>query len=164
MLGSGVILREALRAQEILAEKYKVASTVYSVTSYQMLRRDAIECERFNRLHPDEPDMIPYVQAVLGNTRGPVIATSDYVRAVPESVAPYVTDAKGTRLLALGTDGFGRSETRKALRRFFEVDAEHVALAALAALARRGAIRPARVEKAVQELGIDPDKPDPVRA
>ena len=161
LLGSGVILREALRAQEILAEKYRVASTVYSVTSYQMLRRDAIECERFNRLHPDESGMFPYVQKVLGNTLGPVVATSDYVRSVPDSIAPYVADAKGSRLLALGTDGFGRSETRKALRRFFEIDAEHVAVAALYALAERGEIDRAAVKKAVAELGISADAPPP---
>jgi pyruvate dehydrogenase E1 component len=161
LLGSGVILREALRAQEILAEKYGVASTVYSVTSYQMLRRDALECERFNRLHPDEPGMFPYVRKVLGNTRGPVIATSDYMRALPESVAPYITDAKGTRLLALGTDGFGRSETRPALRRFFEVDAEHVAVAALYALAERGEIDRGVVKKAIGELGVNPEAPAP---
>jgi pyruvate dehydrogenase E1 component len=161
LLGSGVIFREALRAQQILAEKYNVASTVYSVTSYQMLRRDAIECERFNRLHPDESGMFPYVQKVLGNTRGPVIATSDYMRAVPDSIAPYVTGAKGPRLLALGTDGFGRSETRTGLRRFFEIDAEHVAVAALYALAERGEIDRAVVKKAVGELGIKPDAPAP---
>ena len=88
LLGSGVILNEALRAQQILAEKYDVASTVYSATSYQMLRRDAIECERHNRLHPDADEKVPYVQQVLGDTKGPVIATSDYMRALPEQVAP----------------------------------------------------------------------------
>ncbi|HJZ58771.1 MAG TPA: pyruvate dehydrogenase (acetyl-transferring), homodimeric type, partial [Gemmataceae bacterium] len=161
LLGSGVILNEALRAQQILAEKYGVASTVYSVTSYQMLCRDAIACKRLNRLHPDGEGKLPYVQKVLGNTRGPVIATSDYMRAVPEQVAPYLHDAKGPRLLALGTDGFGRSETRKALRRFFEVDAEHVAVAALYALAERGEIDRAAVKKAIAELGVKPDAPAP---
>ena len=157
LLGSGVILNEALRGQQILAEKYGIASTVYSATSYQMLRRDAIECERHNRLHPQAEAKVPYVQQVLGKTAGPIIATSDYMRALPEQVAPYLDD----RLLALGTDGFGRSETRKALRRFFEIDAEHVAVAALVALAERGELDRAVVAKAIKELGLNPDAPPP---
>ncbi|HVL13598.1 MAG TPA: pyruvate dehydrogenase (acetyl-transferring), homodimeric type, partial [Gemmata sp.] len=157
LLGSGVILNEALRAQQILAEKYGVASTVYSATSYQMLRRDAIECERHNRLHPDGEKKQPHVRQVLAGTKGPIVATSDYMRALPEQVASYLDG----RLLALGTDGFGRSETRKALRRFFEIDAEHVAVAALYALAERGEIDRAAVAKAVKELGLNPDAPAP---
>ncbi len=161
ILGSGVILNEAIRAQAILAEKYSVASTVFSVTSYPMLRRDAMECERFNRLHPNEPGMFPYVQKVLGNTNGPIVATSDYMRALPEMIAPFLTDAKGSRMLALGTDGFGRSETRKNLRRFFEVDAESVVVAALHQLAERGELDRSIVEKAIAEFGLDPKKPSP---
>lgn len=157
LLGSGVILNEALRAQKILAEKYQVASTVYSATSYQMLRRDAIECERLNRLEPAETKQEPYVRKVLGKTKGPIIATSDYMRALPEQVAPYLDG----RLVALGTDGFGRSDTRKALRRFFEIDAEHMALAALTALADRGELDRAIAAKAVQELGVNPAAPAP---
>jgi pyruvate dehydrogenase E1 component len=157
LLGSGVILNEALRAQGILAEKYGVASTVYSATSYQMLRRDAIECERYNRLHPEAPAKVSYVAKVLGKTAGPVVATSDYMRALAEQIAPELDG----RLYALGTDGFGRSETRQALRRFFEVDAEHTALAALAALADRGELDRAVVARAVKELGLDPDAPHP---
>ena len=161
LLGSGVILNEALRAQQILAERFGVASTVFSVTSYQLLRRDALECERYNRLHPDGEGKLAYVQKVLGNTRGPVIATSDYMRALPEQIAPYLHDAKGGRLLALGTDGFGRSETRKNLRRFFEIDGESVAVAALSALAERGEIDHATVRKAITELGVNADAPPP---
>ena len=157
LLGSGVILNEALRAQQILAEKYGIASTVYSATSYQMLRRDAIECERHNRLHPDAAPKVPYVTQVLGKTKGPVVATSDYMRALPETVAPYL----GGRLLALGTDGFGRSETRKSLRRFFEIDAEHVVIAALCALAERGELDRAALKKAIADLGVNPDAPHP---
>jgi pyruvate dehydrogenase E1 component len=157
LLGSGVILNEALRAQQILAEKYGIASTVYSATSYQMLRRDALECERFNRLHPDASPRAPYVRQVLGQTRGPIIATSDYMRALPEQVAPYLDN----RLLALGADGFGRSETRKALRRFFEVDAEHVVTATLYSLAQRGELDRAIVVKAIKELGVNADAPAP---
>ena len=156
-IGSGVILNEALRAQKILADKYGIASTVYSATSYQMLRKDAIECERHNRLHPDATKKVPYVQQILGGTKGPVVATSDYMRALPESMTPYL----GGRLLALGTDGFGRSETRQALRRFFEVDAEHVAVAALCALHQQGQLDAGAVKKAVAELGLNPDAPHP---
>jgi pyruvate dehydrogenase E1 component len=158
LLGSGVVLREVLRAQEILATKYNVASTVYSATSYQELRRDAIECERVNRLHPDQPKRVPYVEQVLGNdTAVPVIASSDYMRALPEQVAPYLNN----RLLALGTDGFGRSESRPNLRRFFEMDAEHVAVAALYALAERGRLDRGVVKQAIADLGIDPERPAP---
>ncbi len=157
ILGSGVILNEALRAQQILAEKYGIASTVYSATSYQMLRHDAIACERHNRLHPEAKAKVPYVSQVLGGTAGPIVATSDYMRALPEQIAPYVDG----RLLALGTDGFGRSETRSALRRFFEVDAEHVTVAALHALSKLGEIDRSVVAKAIKELGINPDAPHP---
>jgi pyruvate dehydrogenase E1 component len=157
ILGSGVILNEALRAQQLLAEKFGIASTVYSATSYQMLRRDAQECERHNRLHPSSEKRVPYVARVLGKTKGPIVATSDYMRALPEQVAPYLDG----RLVALGTDGFGRSETRRALRRFFEVDAEHVALAALTALADRGEIDRSIAARAVKDLGLNPDAPPP---
>jgi pyruvate dehydrogenase E1 component len=161
LLGSGVILNEVLKAQQILAEKYKVASTVFSATSYQALKRDALEAERYNRLHPDGEGKLAYVQKVLGNTKGPIVASSDYMRALPESVSPYLTDAKGPRLLALGTDGFGRSDTRKALRRFFEVDAENVVVAALYALAERGELDRKVVKQAVADLGLNPDAPAP---
>jgi pyruvate dehydrogenase E1 component len=158
LLGSGVILREVLRAQEILATKYNIGSTVYSATSYQELRRNAIECERANRLHPDQPKQVPYVEQVLGNDPAvPVVASSDYMRALPEQVAPYLNN----RLLALGTDGFGRSETRPNLRRFFEIDAEHVAVAALYALAERGRLDRGVVKQSIADLGIDPERPAP---
>jgi pyruvate dehydrogenase E1 component len=157
LLGSGPILMEVLRAQKILAEQYHVASTVYSVTSYQMLRREALECERYNRLHPQAEKRVSYVRQVLGNVPGPIIAASDYVRAVPELIAPFLEG----RLLALGTDGFGRSDTRKALRRFFEIDAEHVTVAALYCLAERGEIDRSLVQQAVESLGVSPDAPPP---
>ena len=157
LLGSGVILREVLRAQDILTSKYGIASTVYSATSYQELRRDAIECERFNRLHPDGEAKQPFVAKVLGNTKGPIVASSDYMRIWAEGIGPFL----GGRLHALGTDGFGRSETRPALRRFFEIDAEHVAIAALFALAERGEIDRAVVKQAIAELGVNPDAEAP---
>lgn len=157
LLGSGVILNEVLRAQQILAERYNIASTVYSATSYQQLRRDALECERYNRLHPDGEGKLAYVQKVLGNTKGPVIASSDYMRIWAEGIGPFLDG----RLLALGTDGFGRSETRKALRRFFEVDAEHVTIASLYALADRGQLDRVVVAQAIKDLGVNPDAPPP---
>jgi pyruvate dehydrogenase E1 component len=157
LLGSGTILNEVLRAQKLLAEKFNVASIVYSATSYKELRRDAMEAERWGRLHPDRPARKSYVEQVLGDTKGPVVAASDYLRALPESIAPYLAG----RLLALGTDGFGRSDTRPALRRFFEVDAESVAAAALYALAGRGELDRAVVKKAIAELGLDADRAAP---
>jgi pyruvate dehydrogenase E1 component len=157
LLGSGVILREVLRAQDILAAKFNIASTVYSVTSYQQLRKDALECERYNRLHPTAAPKQSYVEQVLGSTKGPIIASSDYMRIWAEGIGPFL---KG-RMHALGTDGFGRSESRARLRRFFEVDAEHVAYATLFALAQRGEIDKAILPKALAELGIDPDAPHP---
>jgi pyruvate dehydrogenase E1 component len=158
LLGSGTILREVLRAQEILGSKYNVASTVFSATSCQELRRDAIATERVNRLHPDRPRQVPYVQQVLGTDAAvPTIASSDYMRAVPEQLAPYLPG----KLLALGTDGFGRSETRPNLRRFFEVDAEHVAVAALHALAERGVLNRSVVVQAIKDLGLDAERPAP---
>ena len=158
LLGSGVILREVLRAQQILAERYNIASTVYSATSYQQLRRDALECERFNRLHPDGEGKLAYVQKVLGkHERAPIVASSDYMRTWAEGIGPFLDG----RLLALGTDGFGRSETRANLRRFFEVDAEHVVLASLYALADRGQLDRVVVKQAIKDLGVNADAPAP---
>jgi pyruvate dehydrogenase E1 component len=160
LLGSGPILREALRAQTILAEQFGVAADVWSVTSYKELRRDALEVERWNLLHPRQAPRQSYVQQVLADKQGVFVAASDYVRAVPEMIARWVPGG----LFPLGTDGFGRSETRAALRRFFEVDAECIALAALVQLARRGLIEPNLVEQAVDRLGVDPEKVSPMRA
>ena len=130
---------------------------MWSVTSYQQLRADALAAERWNRLHPVEPPRVPYVTAQLAGAAGPVIAATDYVKSVPEMVARFVPQG----ITPLGTDGFGLSDTRAALRRHFEVDAEHIAVATLAALSRAGAIPSARVSDAIFGLGIDPDRPDP---
>jgi len=157
LLGSGVILNEVLRAQQILADKYGVASTVYSVTSYPQLRRDAMDAERHNRLHPTQAEQVSFVEQILGPTKGPIVAASDSMRALPESIGMYLDG----RLLALGTDGFGRSETRKMLRRFFEVDAECITAAALYELAKRGELDKQVVTQAIADLGIDPDRPAP---
>ncbi len=159
ILGSGVILLQALRAQEILAEKFDVAADVWSATSYLELRRDAMNCERWNRLHPTEPRRVPYVTKALENAAGPVVAVSDYVKLVPDMVSRWIPRP----FLSLGTDGFGRSDTREALRRFFEIDAEHVVVAVLASLAQQGEIEAGVVNRAIQEFGIGPDYLEPWR-
>ena len=160
LFGSGVILLEALRAQELLAEKYDVAADVWSVTSYNNLRSEALSIERWNRLHPADPPRVPYVTRALESSPGPVIAASDFMKAVPEMVSRWVPRP----FTPLGTDGFGRSDTREALRRHFEVDAEHIAVATLAALMRQGQVEPGVVERAIRELGINADTTDPREA
>jgi pyruvate dehydrogenase E1 component len=158
LLGSGAILREALRAQELLEAKFGVSSNVYSVTSYKELLRDAGDCHRHNRLWPRETPRRTYLQEVLDGSTGPVVAACDYVSAVPLSIARWI-DRPYT---ALGADGFGRSEARRELRRFFEVDAENIALAALDELARSGDYPRSKLPAAIKTLGIDPEKPNPV--
>jgi pyruvate dehydrogenase E1 component len=160
LLGSGPLLREAVRAQEILADRFGVAADVWSATSYKELRRDALDCERWNRLHPNEEPRVPYVTRALGEAPGPVVAVSDYLKLVPDQIARWVPQG----LVPLGTDGYGRSETRAALRRFFEIDAESIAQAALGELARRGEVPEDLPAKALGELGLDPEKPDPTRS
>ena len=157
LLGSGPMVREAVRAQELLADRYGVGADVWSATSYLELRREALACERWNRLHPSEPPRVPYVTRTLGEARGPVVAVSDFMKIVPDQIARWVPQG----LTPLGTDGFGRSETREALRRFFEIDAESIALAALHELAKRGEVPADLPERARAELGIDAAKPDP---
>ncbi|MFI5370688.1 MAG: pyruvate dehydrogenase (acetyl-transferring), homodimeric type [Candidatus Eisenbacteria bacterium] len=160
LFGSGVILLQAQRAQEILAERFDVAADVWSVTSYQQLRNDALACERWNRLHPAEPARVPYVTRTLEGTAGPVVASSDYMKSLPDLIAPWVRRPYVT----LGTDGFGRSDTREALRRHFEIDAEHIVVATLWALQQQGAVTGGLVGKAIQDFGLDPDVIDPREA
>jgi pyruvate dehydrogenase E1 component len=160
LLGSGPILPHVLKAQDLLAEQFGVAADVWSVTSYKELRRDALAVERWNMLHPTEKPRQSFVETVLAKEEGVFLAASDFMKAVPEMITRWVPGG----LYPLGTDGFGRSETREALRRFFEVDAECITVAALAQLARRGALRAEVVRDAIRKLGIDPEKVDPVRA
>lgn len=160
LLGSGSILREAMRAQELLAEKHDVAADVWSVTSYKELRRDALECERWNRLHPSAPPRKSYLENLLAAEKGVFLAVSDYMKSSQEMIQRWVPGG----LMPLGTDGFGRSEDRPSLRRHFEVDAECITVAALEQLARRGEIKASAVDKAIKELGIDAEKVDPVTA
>jgi pyruvate dehydrogenase E1 component len=157
LFGSGTILNEALRAQQILAERYQIATDVWSVTSYNELRRDALGVERWNRLHPSAEAKTPHIVKVLEGAAGPIIASSDYVKAVPDQIAPWLPG----RLNTLGTDGFGRSENREYLRRFFEISAEAIVQTTLASLARTGAIEARRAEVAIAELGFHPEKRDP---
>jgi len=157
ILGSGSIIRSALRAQEILAERYEVSADVWSATSYKNLRNDALLAERWNLLHPAEPDRKPYVRQLLEKESGPFVAVSDYMKMVPDQIAKWVPGG----LTTLGTDGFGRSDTRARLRRFFEIDTPCVALAVLHALAQREQIGREVVAQAVKDLGIDPEKAFP---
>jgi pyruvate dehydrogenase E1 component len=160
LFGSGSILNEAIRAQQILSERYQIPTDVWSVTSYNELRREALEVERWNRLHPAEPSRKPYIVNVLEGSAGPVVASSDYMKAIPDQLAPWI----GERLNSLGTDGFGRSENREHLRHFFEISAEAIVQATLSALARTGALSVQRAEVAIAEMGFHPEKRDPSRA
>jgi pyruvate dehydrogenase E1 component len=158
LFGSGAILNEVLKAQQILEGRYNIAADVWSVTSYKELRRDGLEVERWNMLHPTEEPKFPYVTQCLADTTGVLVAASDYVKALPDSISRWCPRP----LVSLGTDGFGRSDSRQALRDFFEVDARHIALATLTALAREGNIDFEDVEEAMHDLDIDPNKPNPM--
>ena len=160
ILGSGPLMLAALRAQELLASRFEVAADVWSVTSYQQLRNEALAVERWNRLHPDEPQRVPYLTRALASASGPVIATSDFMKSVPDMVGRWI----GRPFVPLGTDGFGRSDTREALRRHFEVDAEHIVVATLSTLAQQGQVPAGVAARALQELGIDPDALEPRQA
>jgi pyruvate dehydrogenase E1 component len=160
LLGSGTILQEVIAAAELLESDWGVLSDVWSVTSFSELRRDGIEAERFNMLHPDEPPRRPYVHDLLAHRRGPVVASTDYLRAVPDQIRQWV-DASGHRYRTLGTDGYGRSDFRRALRRFFEVDRWYVTVAALRELAEEGTISVEVVSQAIEKYGIDVDAPMP---
>jgi pyruvate dehydrogenase E1 component len=157
LFGSGAILNCVLAAQELLAEKYGIASDVWSVTSYTLLRREAADCQRWNMLHPTEPPRISYLEKQLAGVQGPFISASDYVRALGEQLAPWIPGD----YYVLGTDGMGRSETRQALRRHFEVDAESITIAALHRLSLQGIGTAQDVAQAIQDLGYDADKPNP---
>jgi pyruvate dehydrogenase E1 component len=157
LLGSGAILNEVLKAQQVLAEKYNVAADVWSVPSYQELYRNGHAVERWNRLHPAETPRVPYVTECLRDTEGVIVSASDYVKLLADGIDRWMPRP----LTSLGTDGFGRSEGRSSLRDFFEVDAKHIVAATLGALAREGSIEPAAVAAAIKELGINPEKPNP---
>jgi pyruvate dehydrogenase E1 component len=157
IFGSGTIINSALKAQEILAERYGVSADVWSATSYKLLRTDALRCKRWNMLHPTQPPKKSYVETLLAKEQGVFVAVSDYMRLVPDQIAPWVPGG----LMTLGTDGFGRSDTRARLRRFFEVDAESTVIATLYALAEKGQVDRQFVAKAIKDLGVNPEKAFP---
>src|SRR5450432_1389157 len=158
LFGSGSILREALQAQDILEEKYGVAADVWSITSYKQLYVDGVEAERWNRLHPGAKQRVPYITKALGDSPGVLVAASDYLKTLPNMVSKWLP----RRLASLGTDGFGRSEGRQSLRDFFEVDARSIVLATLHELHQDGKIERSAIDKAIKDLGINPEKPNPV--
>jgi pyruvate dehydrogenase E1 component len=160
LLGSGTILREVLAAAELLEEDFGISADIWSVPSFTLLRRDGIEVERWNRLHPDAAPRESYVAQCLAGRDGPVVAATDYMRSFADQIRPYL----GKRYVVLGTDGYGRSDTRKALRRFFEVDRRHIVVAALKALADEDAIPASKASEAIAKHGIDPDTPNPATA
>jgi pyruvate dehydrogenase E1 component len=165
LLGSGAILNEAIKAQQILAEQYQVAADVWSVTSYQELYRDGHAAERWNRLHPDDKPRVPYVTQCLGGTEGVIVAASDYVKALPDAIDRWLPRP----LTSLGTDGFGLADTRAAARRYFLVDAESIVVATLQSLARDGAYDANAAQEAFDRAAeadpLDPlDKADHVAA
>ena len=159
LLGSGAILLEAIKAQALL-ERYDVAADVWSVTSWAQLYRDGHDCDRWNMLHPLDTPRVPYVTQCLATEPGVVVAASDYLKALPDSLSQWLDRP----LVALGTDGFGRSESRADLRNFFEVDARFITLATLRALSRDGTIASQVVAQAMTDLEIDPDKAAPIIA
>ncbi|MEA2520050.1 MAG: pyruvate dehydrogenase component, partial [Chloroflexota bacterium] len=157
LVGSGAILQQVIAARDLLAEKAGIAAEIYSAPSFSLLRRDALEAERWNRLHPEAKPRVPYVSTVLGPDGGPIIAATDWLKALPDMVSRWLPPY----YVSLGTDGFGRSDTREALRTLFEIDPPHIAAAALAELGRCGAMPRASVAKAIAALDVDPAKLDP---
>ncbi|MBX3413767.1 MAG: pyruvate dehydrogenase (acetyl-transferring), homodimeric type [Pirellulales bacterium] len=158
LLASGPIVREALRAQQILAERFDISSVVWSVTSWKELRREGLAVQRWNMLHPTEEARTSYIEDLLQNERGPFIAASDHVQAVGDLIRPWIPGD----YYVLGTGGFGRSDSRQALRRFFEVDAESITVAALSRLVQEGKVERETVARALRDLGLESEKSDPL--
>jgi pyruvate dehydrogenase E1 component len=157
LFGSGSILLQVLRAQAMLEERFQISSDVWSVTSYQQLRSDALSCERWNRLHPDAEPRVPFLSRALDGVQGPFVTASDYMKSTADLIGRWLPG----RLVPLGTDGFGMSDSREALRRHFEVDAENIVIGALDALRLEGRVSSAELAKAIQDLGVDAGKIDP---
>ena len=160
LLGSGTILREVIAAAELLESDWKVSADVWSAPSFNELRREGLDADRWNMLHPGDAPRVPYVTQCLAGHDGPVVAATDYVKTFADQIRPFIP--RGREYRVLGTDGFGRSDTRDKLRHFFEVNRHWVALAALKALADQGEVKPALVAQAIRKYGLDPDKPNPV--
>jgi pyruvate dehydrogenase E1 component len=160
LMGSGTILREVIAAAELLEKDWSVTADIWSCPSFNELRRDGLDADRWNMLHPTDKPRKSYVESRLEGRDGPVIASTDYMKAFAEQIRPFLP--KGKTFRVLGTDGFGRSDTREKLRHFFEVNRYWVTVAALKALADDGAVKPAAVADAIRKYGIDPSKPNPV--
>ena len=158
LMGSGTILREVIGAADLLKKDFGIPADIWSVTSFNELRRDALEVERWNQLHPDDEPRQSYLEEKLQNVAGPFIAATDYMKIVPDQIERWVPG----RFVSLGTDGYGRSDGRAALRQHFEVDRRYIAVTALKALADDGAVDQKTVVEAITAYGIDPDRPDPV--
>ena len=158
LMGSGTILREVEAAAEMLEKDWGVSADVWSATSLTELRREGLDCSRWNMYHPDQKARVPYITQALEKHAGPVVAATDYMKLFVDQIREFVP----RRLVALGTDGFGRSDTRAGLRHFFEVDRRYVVVAALKALADEGQLDAKKVNEAMQKYGIDPEKPNPV--
>ena len=159
LMGSGTILREVMKCAEILQKDYQIDSEVWSVTSFSELSRDGVETERFNLLNPDKPQKFSYVEECLGKKEGPILAASDYIRTHSDQIRPFIKKS----FYSLGTDGFGRSDTRENLRKFFEVDSEHLVTYALSILAKEQLIPSKHVKDAIKKYNIDSDKPIPTK-
>jgi pyruvate dehydrogenase E1 component len=159
LLGSGAILREMIAAAEILQNEYQVDSEVWSVTSFNELRRDGMEVERYNLLNPGKEQKVSFVEQCLKNTEGPILAASDYMRMNSDQIRPYTSKS----FYSLGTDGFGRSDTRKNLRKFFEVDKQHLVAYGLSVLAKEQLIASKYAKEAIKKYNIDGDKPMPTK-
>jgi pyruvate dehydrogenase E1 component len=160
LLGSGTILREVIAASELLESDWEIAADVWSATSFSELRREGLAMERWNTLHPEAAVRIPYVTQCLDGRAGPIVAATDYIKTFADQIRPYVPRGRAFRVL--GTDGFGRSDSRAKLRHFFEVNRYFVTISALKALADQGEIKPKVVADAIRKYGIDPEKANPV--
>jgi pyruvate dehydrogenase E1 component len=158
LLGSGTIFREVIAAADLLKEEFGVAADIWSVPSFNEIRRDGLDAERWSLLHPGQAPRTPYIASCLEGHPGPVVASTDYMKVFADQVRQFVP----RRFHALGTDGFGRSDYRVKLRQFFEVNRYYVTLAALKVLADEGAVKPSVVAAAMKKYGIDPEKPNPV--
>ncbi|MDE2000908.1 MAG: pyruvate dehydrogenase (acetyl-transferring), homodimeric type, partial [Burkholderiales bacterium] len=162
LLGAGSILRESMAARELLDKDWGVAANVWSCPSFNLLARDGQDCERWNLLHPTETPRVAFVTQQLQSYPGPVVASTDYVKALPEQIRAYIP--KGRSYKVLGTDGFGRSDFRNRLRSHFEIDRHHIVVAALKALADEGSVPATVVAQAIERYGIDPNKTNPLYA
>lgn len=159
LLGSGTILREMIAAAEILQKDYQIDSNVWSVTSFNELRKEALETERYNLLHPGQNPKTTYIEKCLSSTEGPVVAASDYMRLNSDQIRPFTNKS----FYSFGTDGYGRSDTRKNLRKFFEVDKEHLVTYSLSVLAKEQLISSKYAKEAIKKYKIDPEKPIPTK-